>query len=160
MLLLSVFAGAICLAPSSALADDTDTVSADYIPKVVPRCLVYKTKSGKEVCGYDDIEKVRALYAADTELVDFRKTKPLIDLQLRLKTEQVVDLVVAVDAATRSGAVWEGRSMELSKQLIALDLKYQKERVKPRWGTGLSWGVAGTAVAVLLGFAGHSLLVE
>lgn len=158
MLLLIVCAGAICLSPTQAVADETP--AAEYKPQVVPECKVYKTKAHGEVCGYSTIEEVRALYAADSELADFRMQEPVIALQLKLKTDQVTDLKLATDAATRSGAIWEGRSKALSEQLVALDLKYQKERVKPRWGTWLSWGTAGVLGAAALGFVGHSLLVE
>lgn len=132
----------------------------DYRPLVVPRCHVYTTKKAKEVCGYATIEDVRALYLADAELADFRKRKPLIDLQLKLKDSQVTDLTTAVEAASAAGAVWEARSKELSKQLITLDLKYQKERVKPRWGAWLTWGGAGIVGGALLGFATHAVLVD
>ena len=158
MLLLSVSLGLICLAPKTASAEDD--VYRGYKPRVVPECKVYKTKDGKEVCGYEGIELVKKLYAADAELFWLRKEILNRDQRQKMQDMQSADLRIAVDGFKKSSELCTTRSDTLTKELLATDLKYQKERVKPRWGTTLSWGTAGIAGALLVGFVGHSLLVE
>jgi len=127
---------------------------------VVPECKVYKVKPGLEVCGYPTLAEVQQLYSADAELFTARKTRFNLDLKLKVQAQQVDDLRIAVGALTASMAIGDARVTTLTKELEATDLKYQKERVKPRWGTSLSWGVAGVAAALLVGFVGHSVLIE
>ena len=152
--------GLICLAPTSAHADGLDDVYRGYRPHIVPECKVYEVKPGLEVCGYPTIEEVQALYKADAELFAARQTRINIDLKIKVQAEQVSDLRIAVSALKDAMVVVDARNATLTKELLETDLKYQKERVKPRWGTPLSWGVAGVAGALLVGFVGHSLLIE
>jgi len=156
VLLLTVLLGISFLAPKTASAEDD--VYAGYKPRVVPECLVYKTKTGKEVCGYATIEEVRALYAADAELHGARAKLLNLDLKIKVQAEQVADLRLAVSEFRSAIEVIDARSAKLTKDLLETDLKYQKERVKPRFGNALPWGVAGVASALLVGFVARSVV--
>lgn len=129
-----------------------------YTPKVLPECKVYKTASGKEVCGYDKIETIRELYARDAELVAHRETTEALNQVITVQRQQILDLKIAVEESDKAGKIHEDRSATLAKELIAKDKLYQDERVKPRWGTSLSWGAAAVMGAVLLGYVGNELL--
>lgn len=148
-LLFAVCVGAICLPGSDAFAEE-------YIPKIIPQCLRYETTAGKEVCGYDSIDKVQQAYLADAELVAFRAKAPLIEAKARLLESQVADLRLAVDAQERATNIVKQRNRELTDQLIETDRQYQLERVKPRWGNPLAWTIAAAATAAL----GATLLVS
>lgn len=140
--LLIVFA----LGPTPAFADDPP-----YTPKFVPVCKLYKTVTGIEVCGFDDIEDWKKILVVDVELVHARE---------QLKNEQAkgVELLkmkalmtTEVEAMAQSQTVLKQANDKLTQQLIDLDKKYQDERVKPRWGSPLAWTLAAASTALLAG---------
>lgn len=150
--------GLICLAQKTASAEDD--VYRGYKPHIVPECKVYKVNQHLEVCGYATIEEVRALYEADAELYGTRKKMFSVDLKLKVQEEQIADLRIAVGEFKEAIAVVDARNAKLTKELIETDRKYQNERVKPKWGNPLAWGSTAVLGALLVGFVGHSVLVE
>ena len=142
---LSVLLGMTCLLASS-LAN-----AQPYQPKVIPQCERYKLADGREVCGYDSIEKVRQVYNADAELVAKREAETLHVEKSNLLLGQVANLRLAVDAQKRATGIIRDRNRELTAQLIETDRKYQNERAKPRWGNPIAWTIAATCAAALAG---------
>lgn len=109
------------------------------------------TTSGLEVCGYRDIDQVQAIYRADAELVAARRRISLLEIQHNALTEQLLATDMQKTLVQQSLLAVERENDEISHQLVELDWRYQKERVKPRWGGTLPWALAGVAAAALGG---------
>lgn len=120
-----------------------------YQVQIVPACTRYVLLAGGEVCGYRDIEDWRTVARADAELVACRAQEEPERRRADLMAAQVADLRLAVEAERRAGEIQEADRSRLRADLIALDRKYQDERVKPRVGGGAAWAVsAGLAVGL------------
>ena len=104
-----------------------------------------------EVCGYASLDDYKKVLEADSELFYNREELRLERLRTVDLTKQVGFLQGQVDVLTRTQAVLLEADRKLTNDLIVLDKKYQDERVKPRWGTPVAWGVAGVSLAVLAG---------
>lgn len=127
-----------------ALADDV------YQPKVIPACKVYKTTAG-DVCGYLNIEDWKTVLRVDAEVVHLRE-------QLRIEAErnaaltiQLTELKGQIATYANSQSILVQRNTDLTNQLLDLDLKYQKERAKPSWGSPIAWTIAGVSTSLLAG---------
>jgi hypothetical protein len=120
--------------------------------------LAYTVPGVGQICGYKDLSDVQALYALDAE-ISFRRKKADLEAA-RIEELKTVssNLTEAVGAQRRATAIVADRNTELTRQLIETDRKYQKERVKPRWGNPLAWGLAASLGAGLLGVLGHELI--
>lgn len=106
---------------------------------------------GGTVCGYDDVEDWKLVLRSDAELVMLRgKVRVLEESETNL-TLQVESLQEQVNLSQQQSAILSSENIRLTKELIALDKKYQEERVKPAWGSTLSWSIAGISTAALLG---------
>ena len=123
-----------------------------YQPKIVPVCKAYQVAGVGWVCGYKDIADWKLVLSADSELVHNRE-------ELTQERTKSHDLTLQVEALKGQVAVFKDTQALLVKQnhkltqdLIDLDEKYQLERVKPTWGTTISWTIAAVAVAVLGGY--------
>jgi hypothetical protein len=121
-----------------------------YTPKVVPSCKVYRTAAG-EVCGFLDIADWKTVLKVDAEVVHLRE-------QLRIEAERTANLTLQLTELKSQTTVYANsqsilvqRNGDLTKQLLDLDLKYQKERVKPTWGNPLAWTIAGVSTSILAG---------
>jgi len=66
-------------------------------------------------------------------------------------TIQLTELKGQVGTYADSQSILVQRNGDLTKQLLDLDLKYQKERVKPTWGSPLAWTIAGVSTSLLAG---------
>lgn len=125
--------------------------SEPYTPKNLPRCTVSTLKSGKTACAYT-LEQVKAVYDADSRLTECVKVSELTKKKL-FNTESIVSkLKKQVTLSSGSVTALEKRQKELTKLLLKTDLALQRERVKPRWGSYIAWGVT---VAVSAAFAGY-----
>lgn len=145
MRLICALSIAFVLGGTPAFADDP------YEPQHIPKCSLYETKSGEEVCGYN-LDEWKAALVADAELTTTKS-------RLKKEQERSIELAKQVsllqdqfNACSDSQKVLTARHEKLTKDLIDLDKKYQYERVKPRLGPKLPWAVAGLSVAVLTGF--------
>jgi hypothetical protein len=140
--------GLICLPVNS---------HADVELKIIPQCLKYEI-TGVPICGYKNIEDVRSLYTLDAELELRRDVERLEKDKITELESQVANLRAAHESILRAGDMLKARNVELTEQLIETDRKFQKERVKPRWGNPLAWTLSAVLAAGLAGFIGHELL--
>ena len=100
--LLSVCAGAICLAAtSSAHAQPKKSIK----PQIVPECKIYTTNLHVDVCGYADLDDVKALYKFDTELVLRRAQVRLIEARVLEVIKQRDSYKTALEATRAAGAI-------------------------------------------------------
>lgn len=113
---------------------------------------MHKTITGKDVCGYENLEDWKVVLVVDAELTTARN-------QLKNERERIEDLVRQRELLTGqiekyadTQLVLTRRNEKLTQDLIALDKKYQDERVKPRWGSPVAWTIAAVSTAVLAGF--------
>jgi hypothetical protein len=123
----------------------------EYTPQVIPMCQEYILAGGVKACGYS-LAEWKLVLKADAELVHLRETDVFRRKKAAELSAQVQGLEEALSACGDSTKAIFARSTELSAQLIALDAKYQDEIVKPRWGSALSWAIAGAAISVLAGY--------
>lgn len=110
--------------------------------QIIPPCTRYVLLAGGEVCGYRDLEDWRTVARADAELVACRAAEEPEAKRADLLASQAADLRLALEAERRAGEIQEADRTRLRDELIALDRKYQAERVKPRVGGRLGWVVA------------------
>jgi hypothetical protein len=122
-----------------------------YTPKIIPKCAVKKLQDGSTGCVYT-LKQVKELYRADSELNSLRVTDELrsqkIAFQASIITRTREQLVLLGDSLKRV----EARNASLTKSLIETDRKYQLERVKPQWGSYVSWGINIALAAALGGY--------
>lgn len=128
-----------------------------YQPQVVPACKVHKTPEG-EVCGYLDIEDWKRVLVVDAEVVSARIQLKNELAKLAAMTTQLTELHGQVDIYASSQALLVQRNSALTTQLLALDWKYQQERVKPRWGSPVAWTLAAVTTSILAGVVIADLL--
>ena len=128
-----------------ALAEDV------YRPQVIPPCSVYVTPAG-EVCGYLALEDWKAVLRADAELVHARIRLKNDAERLSATGIQLTELRAQVVAFDSSLSALKQRNVDLTKQLVDLDLKYQQERASSGFWSPLPWAIAGITTAVLAGF--------
>jgi hypothetical protein len=133
---------------SPARADETFPV---YQPKVVPPCTVYVIPGVGTVCGFVDVEDWKAILEADAELASKRELLAKEKERSVNLAQQAELLQGQVDTCKKSQGALDERNRKLTKDLIDLDLKYQNERVKPRWGSFLSWTIAAVSTSILAG---------
>ena len=119
-----------------------------YEPQVVPKCTVYKV-GAIEICGYT-MEEWKLVLKADAELVSTRTLLAKEKQRSGNLELQVKDLREVARVYAESQAVLVGRVDKLTGDFIALDKKYQDERVKPRIGSPVAWSITA-AVAALAG---------
>ncbi|MEE9358883.1 MAG: hypothetical protein V3U85_00215 [Hyphomicrobium sp.] len=148
--------GAICL---GLILASSAGAHADVPPlDTLPQCKVYEIRTGGEVCGFDDLEDVRAIALADAELTMLRgKTVSLQGKGAQLAL-QVGNLETAVKAQKQATEIMRDRNVELTTQLIKSDREHQLCRVRPRWGGALAWSTAAVLGALLAGFVAHDAL--
>lgn len=154
-----VFVGAICLALLTSKSAQADGgLSVPYEPRIVPKCLVYQMASGLDVCGYTTLKDVQKLYDADNDLISLRfKHAQLLSRQGNLKAIQK-DLRAALKSQRKTTKILKTENARLFNLAIERDRLYQRERAKPRWGSGLSWALSAALTAALVGFVGHAAL--
>lgn len=122
----------------------------DYEPKTFPNCHIYLV-NGKTVCGYADINDWKLVLKSDAELVFLRnKVRFMEEYQSNLEA-QLRSSGRQLELASQQAILLAGETDRLTEELVALDKKYQDERVKPRWGSWLAWSVAGVSTAALAG---------
>jgi hypothetical protein len=141
------------LGTTSSHADD-----APYVPKTVPPCRMFKTALGVDVCGYDDIEDWKKVLVIDVEVVHLRT-------QLKNEQDKGIDLLemkklhlAEIQALSDSQKTLTEQNSKLTQDLIALDEKYQNERVKPMLGSPIAWTIAAVSTSILVGFVVHEAL--
>lgn len=137
---------------SPAGADDA------YTPVNVPACKMYKTTAGKEVCGYENLEDWKRVLEADAELTHVRNQlkneKALVDAVSKQRDLLISQVAKYMD----SQLALTTHADKLTQDMIALDKKYQDERVKPRWGSPVAWTIAAVSTSILAGFVISSAL--
>lgn len=149
MLLFVAFV--VGMAPTSATADD-------YTPQIIPKCEIY-TVGDLEICGYrykglpdpadEDWNKV---LAADAELVHSREGLKNEERRSAALAQQIRLLTTQNKTYAESQSLLVARTDKLTKDVIAMNLKYENERAKPRLGSPVAWTVAAVVTAVLIGF--------
>ena len=128
-----------------------------YEAKLIPKCKVYKTADSGEICGYT-LDEWQGVLRVDAEFVVTKyKLKKEEERSANL-TAQVETLHGQVGVYAETQKILVARSDKLTVDLIALDKKYQNERVKPRWGSPVAWSLAAVSTAVLAGFLVRPLL--
>lgn len=136
---------AFVLGATSAFADE-----GRYEPQALPKCTLYKTATGDDVCGYT-LDEWKDALRVDAEVVSLR---------MRLKNEgkknaslalQIESLQSQVRVYAKSQESLLERTTKLTADLIALDEKYQNERVRPRWESPLAWSIAAITSSLLVG---------
>lgn len=146
----------ICLA---LILSATSSAHADVPPlDTLPQCKIYEIKTGGEVCGFDDVEDVRAIARGDAELTHLRAKSSKLEQKSTQLADQVKSLETAVKAQKTATEVIRDRNRELTREVLESDRKHQLCRVKPRWGGTLAWSTAAVLGAVLVGFVAHSAL--
>jgi hypothetical protein len=134
-------------ATSAAQADEPK-----YVPRLVPPCKIYVVPKVGEVCGYADIEDWKTVLRIDAELVHSRTFLEQAKRHAENLASQIQTLQGQVHAYGESIKILTERNAKLTADLIALDRKYQDERVTPRWGSPVAWAIAAVSTAVLGGF--------
>jgi len=120
-------------------------------PKIVPKCSLVKAADGSEVCAYT-LEEWKLVLKADAELFSNRTLLAKEKERTTSLTLQVNDLKSQVGVCLDSQKLLIERDNKLTQDLIDLDWKYQKERVKPKWGSPLAWSLAAVSTSILAGF--------
>lgn len=134
--------------PTVAWADDPPA----YEPVYIPKCDIYTLRSGAEICGFEATVWFGKVLTVDAQLVhtvEQLKNEKARSAELSLQVEHLQEqhrLMGEINAKLKAYAVKEVEAR------IALDEKYQKERVKPRWGNPLAWTAAAVSAAILAGF--------
>jgi hypothetical protein len=113
-------------------------------------CRVVELRPGEKGCVYN-LEEVKQLFLADSELATLRAVAPL-------RLQQVDELKLAVAAETKRADSFnninlrlQGRVDDLTRERLVCDQDLQNERAKPRFGNPLAWSIAGVAVALAAG---------
>lgn len=103
------------------------------------------------ICGYVNIEDWKAVLEADAELVLRREQAKKEAARAEALDLQVRSLQVQVQTYARTQVVLVERTEKLTLDLIALDKKYQNERVRPSWGSPVAWTIAAVSTSLLAG---------
>jgi len=130
----------------------TPAFADGYEPKIVPKC-----KLAGDFCGYT-LGEWKLVLKVDAELVSARVQLKLQDQKVTLLEEQKKDLLRQAEAISASNDLLIASNDKLRTDLIALDKKYQDERVRPRWGSPLAWTAAAVSTSVLAGFLVSELI--
>jgi hypothetical protein len=130
---------------SPALADDV------YEPQVVPACTKYTVPGVGTICGYVNVEDWKAVLEADAELVLRREQAKKEAARADAMDLQVRSLQAQVQTYARTQVVLVKRTEKLTVDLVALDKKYQNERVRPAWGSPVAWTLAAVTTSLLAG---------
>lgn len=138
LLLSIVFA----LGPTLAFADDPPK----YEPKVIPKCQL-----AGDICGYTLAQWTEVL-RADAELVHLRETLKKEEARAASLAEQIVLLTSQGRLYATSQGLLIARVDRLTEDLIAMNLKYEKENAKSRLGSPVAWTIAAVSASVLVGF--------
>lgn len=136
---------------SAAHADQRS--DAPYQPKHVPVCTKYMVPGVGQICGYSDIEDWKTILKVDAELTELRAE---VDAVTHEAASQALRAQALADALALRQADLDAsrRTVDLERaNLKERDRLYQNEKARPRWGTKLSWGLAGvsTVAAVVFG---------
>ncbi len=103
------------------------------------------------ICGYVNIDDWKAVLEVDAELIHQRVVAKKEGERAANLALQVTSLQDQVATYAKSQALLVARTDKLSSDLIALDKKYQLERVKPMWGSPVAWTVAAISTSLLAG---------
>jgi hypothetical protein len=152
MKLICALSIVFALGATPAFADEPT-----YEPVHLPKCTLYKTADGQEVCGYT-LEQWKGALRVDAELVHCKAELKKEKERSAYLAQQKTALQGQVSVYADSQKTLVDRNNQLTKDLIDLDKKYQYERVKPRWGSPVAWTVAAVATSVLAGFVVHDLI--
>ncbi len=117
----------------------------------MPACTKFVVRDVGTICGYADVADWKRVLEVDAELVHQRVVAKQAGERASNLALQVTSLQGQIVTYAKSQELLLARTEKLSVDLIALDKKYQDERVKPRWGSALAWGVAAVASSLLAG---------
>lgn len=140
--------------PTVAWADDPPA----YEPVYMPKCDVYTLKSGAEICGFEAAVWFGKVLTVDAELVHAKAQLKNESARSAELAKQVEILQGQIDVHGDTRKLLVEREAKLTKDMIDLDRKYQLERVKPRWGNPVAWGIAAVSVALLGGYVVNDAL--
>lgn len=146
ILLLSIV---FVLGPTPAFADG---VPNHNVPKmqVIPHCTLQQV-GNTLLCTYD-LETWKKVLAADVELVHLRVQLKNEEARTASLAEQVMLLTSQGRLYTTSQGLLIARVDRLTEDLIAMNLKYEKESAKSRLGSPVAWTIAAVSASVLVGF--------
>lgn len=148
MKLICVLSIVLALGATPAFADDPPK----YEPKIIPKCSL-----AGDVCGYTLGEWQLAL-KVDAELVSKRVLLAKEQARAEALALQVAALKDQTSVYASSQKALVDYSVRCTQARIDLDLKYQKERVKPRLGSPLAWTVTAVSASILAGFVVRDLV--
>lgn len=103
------------------------------------------------ICGYVNVEDWKAVLEADAELVLRREQAKKEAARADAMDLQVRSLQAQVQTYARTQVVLVKRTEKLTVDLVALDKKYQNERVRPAWGSPVAWTLAAVTTSLLAG---------
>lgn len=103
------------------------------------------------ICGYAVLEDWKAVLEADAELVLRREQAKKEAARADALDLQVKSLQDQVRTYARTQVMLVERTEKLTLDLIALDKKYQNERVRPSWGSPVAWTLAAVSTSLLAG---------
>lgn len=132
--------------------------SADNKPTNFPDCVKHELSNGAMICGFTNLDDWKKVLKADVELTAKKK---LLDLERRKSAQlaaQLIDYMGQLKAYQEIVSIQKDRNIELTKDVLDTDRKYQLERVKPRWGSAAAWTTAAVLAAVLSGFVANDVL--
>jgi hypothetical protein len=119
--------------------------------KNIPECELVKTKDGREMCAYT-LEQWISVLKADSLISHHYVMIGKLEEKVTLLEGQKIDFQKQIRALTDNNKLLIQGNDKLRADFLALDKKYQYERVKPRWGSPVAWTVAAVSTAVLAGF--------
>lgn len=122
-----------------------------YTPQAIPPCSKIKLNSGKTLCGYT-LPEVKALYKADSELVELRQKKIVLEQKVMAQESMIEKIQRQLELGLSNVRLVTTRNGELTQQLLETDRVLQQERARPMWGSYVAWGVA---VAISAAFVGY-----
>jgi len=128
----------------------------EYTPFIIPPCTMYTVAGVGPVCGFADIEDWKRILRADAELVTAREQLKNHEAREANLIMQVRFLHDQVDLYAEQQKSLLAQTVKLTDDLIALDKKYQEERVKPRWGGIVAWTAAAVSTSLLVGVLVHA----
>jgi len=128
-------------------------VRADgFTPTNFPDCIKHILPSGIRICGFTDPKEWGLVLIADKELSAIRELLRLEREKTSELSAQVENYKGQIEAYVAIAQEKDRRNKELTTDLLDTDRRYQKERVKPKWGNPFAWTAAAVATAVLGGF--------
>ena len=147
---------ALLLSTSFAFADkpqrkakvESEIIELSYLPY----CTKVERRGGRTWCLYSLADFRDKVAPVDLELQECSELKENLEAQSAELLTQRRLLREQLDLEVGRRKLYEERSRDLTKDLIAKDKELQKERSKPGWGSSIAWTISVMSVSVLVGY--------